>query len=210
MDQKKIIGEKVFTTLEIVYVSNDYIDRLNVFLNPSNDQNISTAHWNKQIKIRNRKTGLKILTKYYRPTLVFDFDSNKSSHKCFPLSSYKTTKDKLNDQRYGYVEDNGKIKGKIILTKPIQVPTKYLIIINPNIEIKTEKIPEIREWLHNLNIEKREFERKSKIFWKQYLNIKYSREVDYINYSKANMQLIDENKVERFCNMELSEILKNK
>jgi hypothetical protein len=44
MDQKKIIGEKVFTTLEIVYVSNDYIDRLNVFLNPSNDQNISTAH----------------------------------------------------------------------------------------------------------------------------------------------------------------------
>jgi hypothetical protein len=60
--------------------------------------------------------------------------------------------------------------------------------------------------LHNLNIEKREFVKKAQIFKNQYLNIKYSREVNYINYAKANKQLINEMKVEQFCNLELKKI----
>ncbi|MDR3257357.1 MAG: hypothetical protein LBT17_01015 [Mycoplasmataceae bacterium] len=186
-------------SVEMVYISNDYLERLNEYLIKNN--NTTTAHWNKKVFIRNR------MTKFFRPMVCLNFDQSKKYCQCFSLSSFKVKKDNINDSRYEYFIDGTSIKGKIVLTKPVLVPSEYLNIIDIRKEI-SHADNNIKPWLLTLLFEKKHCEIKKELIYNHYLNIKYSRNAHAINYSYANSQIINESQVKQFCEKEL-ELIKH-
>jgi hypothetical protein len=83
------------------------------------------------------------------------------------------------------------------------IPTKLLKVIDFHKEISSCNNAHIKEWLTSLNYEKQQIESNKEIFIKKYQSIKYSINSNYINYTNAHNQLIDEHKVEWFCKNEL-------
>jgi hypothetical protein len=72
----------------------------------------------------------KVVTKFYRPLTVFDYDEKNTFQKCFSYSSPDSST-KKHDLKY-YILEN---KTKINVNAPILIPTKYLTIIKFKHEI---------------------------------------------------------------------------
>lgn len=185
-------------TIEVLYTPDehkDYIERLNKFLNPKNDPNITTAMWNKCVTLKGN------VTKFYRPLTVFDYDPLAESQRCFAYSSPKAT-DKNNDLTH-YSLPNGT---KILLNCVILIPTKKLQIIDFPKEIGMAQSQQLKRWLIETEKDFKFVKNKSALILEQYKTIKYGLEnikFDSYDVQRAHNKMINESKVEEFCKKEL-------
>lgn len=178
----------------------EYIKRLNDYLNPNNDPYITTAMWNKEIIPNVTKVNY-----YNRFMVVFDYDEDKDSHKCFSYSSPKLN-DSNNDLTF-YVLPT---RTKIMLNSPIDIPTKYIIKADFDKMLRVEMNSQIKRnlWFNKENLELVRLH-KDEIYY-QYQCIKYNSDVkgkfDSFSIQKAHSKMIDENAVEKFCKKEVQSL----
>lgn len=158
-----------------------------------------------------RMKPLGMSTKFYRPMVVFDFDSSKKYQKCF---SYSTIKDEEKEKRDGLINFKIPKFEKIMINCPILVPTKYLKIFDFKYEISIDNRDIVRDHLeYLLNEYQATVKYKSDIIY-QYRCIKYNSDYKQIydpyEVQRAHDKMINEDKVEQFCKNELKIIENNK
>jgi hypothetical protein len=110
---------KIIEVLYLPQSNNDYIDRLNAFLQEGQLGKVTTAMLNTVIKYSDNANPIS------RPMIVFDYDSNSDKQKCFCFSSPKPN-DNPNKLEYYYLP-NGT---RLVLFAPTLIPTRYLKEIN--------------------------------------------------------------------------------
>lgn len=192
---------KNITLVEVVWsgdkISQNYISRLNKYLNPYSDWKITTAMWNKEVLPGIAKTNT-----YSRFMIVFDYDEHKLWQRCFSYSSPKYDDTKM-DLRY-YILPN---RQKIMLNSSIDIPSKYLIRANFEQMKKNEKnvyvLKNIESNIENLKFVKQfkdqileQYEVIDKNIW---TNPKFHQN----NVKWAHERIINNKKQHEFCMNEL-------
>jgi hypothetical protein len=192
------------TLVEVVWsdddISNNYITRLNKYLNYNNLKHVTTAMFNKEILPGIDKTNL-----YNRFMLVFDYDENKDYQRCFSYSSPKPT-DNNKDLRYFRLPN----KQKIMLNSSIDIPNEYLIKVNFDQMIRSEINPEVKKNLMDNVANLRYAKKFENDILEQYNviqdNIKDNHKFNKQNVQRAHNMMIDGKKQFMFCDLELLKI----
>jgi hypothetical protein len=192
------------TLVEVVWsdddISNSYIERLNIYLNPNKLKYVTTAMFNKEILPGIDKTNL-----YNRFMLVFDYDESKEYQRRFSYSSPKQT-DNNSDLRYFRLPN----KQKIMLNSAIDIPSEYLIRANLGEMKEIENNPKVKRNL-DFNIENLNYTRKfENDILEQYevivRNWKNNPKFNKNDVQRAHNMMIDGKKQFMFCDLELLKI----
>jgi hypothetical protein len=77
--------------------------------------------------------------------VCFKYAKENLYSQVFPLSSFKPNRDKLDDPRFAYIHNGSKLNGKIVLIKPMLIPTKLLKVIDFHKEISSCNNAHIKE-----------------------------------------------------------------